>query len=452
MAMRRQDAPGRSGEAGFTIVEMVVALFVMVELILAVLLLFDFSNKLSRVQSNVADMQQSLRVSQYDTVRLIRMAGRGGLPVGPLTAVGPNANATATLQGIAVSVRDNVPAAATIAGAGTSEVVAGSDVLTVRGVFSYPIYQVLPNAGTFFVDPMAGTGWVKISATAPNATGVSGIPQHLEALVDAVLGKGNPPKPTLEPLLLVSPTNDAIYAVVELDPMTSDVSTPAVEVKIGFKFKNGLRTAAYNALSPGGAYPAALNSVSSVGILEEYRVYLRSVSNNPPAAAASAEDKAAALNPKLSRARTFPGSDDPYGPGTSLADNAANVGSLSLDVADDVTDLQVALGFDSDQAGGSISAGTATTLVDSGNANDDWLFNDATDLPVNNLATWNAADLYYIRLNTLVRTGRPDPKYTAPLVVEIEDSSYAASAFNVGKNLNFRRRLLQTVVDVRNLG
>ena len=76
--MRRQDAPG--GEAGFTIIEMVVALFVMVELILAVLLLFDFSNKLSRVQSNVADMQQSLRVSQYDTVRLVRMVGRGGLP------------------------------------------------------------------------------------------------------------------------------------------------------------------------------------------------------------------------------------------------------------------------------------------------------------------------------------------------------------------------------------
>ena len=42
------------------------------------MLLFDFTNKLSRVQTNVSEMQPSLRVSQYDTVRLIRMVGRGG--------------------------------------------------------------------------------------------------------------------------------------------------------------------------------------------------------------------------------------------------------------------------------------------------------------------------------------------------------------------------------------
>src|SRR5436305_423281 len=140
--MMRRTKRAASPAAGFTVVEMVVALVVMIELILAVLLLFDFSNKLSRVQSNVADMQQSLRVSQYDTVRLLRMVGRGGLPTGPLTALGADATATATLQGVSVSVRDNVPAAATIAGAGTPEVVAGTDVLTVRGVFSNPVYQI----------------------------------------------------------------------------------------------------------------------------------------------------------------------------------------------------------------------------------------------------------------------------------------------------------------------
>jgi hypothetical protein len=451
--MRRENVIGRRGEAGFTVIEMVVALFVMIELVLAVLLLFDFSNKLSRVQANVADMQQSLRVSQYDTVRLVRMVGRGGLPVGPLTALPADINANATLQGVAVSVRDNVPAGALIAGPNSPPVVTGSDVLTVRGVFSTPLYQVLPQVTSFTVNPVTGTGTIVIPATAPNnTTGISGgIPQPLDALVAAV--KGN----VLEALLLVSPIDDSIYAVVELSPATSDVTNPAVSVTIGFRYLGGVRTAAYNALDPGGVFPAAMNSVSQVGILEEYRIYLRSFSNNPPAGGATPEDKAAALNPKLSRARTFPGINDPYGPGNTAGYVASNASNLSLDLADDVTDLQVALGFDSDLPGTpaapqSISAGTATALVDTADSNDDWLFNSTTDSPIGNIANWSNGSLYYIRLNTFVRTDRPDSKYTAPLVIGIEDNSYATSAFNVGKNLMFRRRLLQTVIDVRNLG
>jgi len=40
----------RAASAGFTLVEVSIALFVTVEVIVAVLLLFDFSNRLSRVQ------------------------------------------------------------------------------------------------------------------------------------------------------------------------------------------------------------------------------------------------------------------------------------------------------------------------------------------------------------------------------------------------------------------
>jgi hypothetical protein len=448
MTMRRKKRA--ESEAGFTVVERMVALLVLVEIILAVLLLLDFSNKLSRVQGNVAAMQQSLRVAQYDTVRLLRRVGRGGLPIGPLTATGADAKAKTTLNGIALALRDNAVAGALIAGAGTPEVVAGTDVLTVRGIFSNPLYQVPSTAGTFILNALAGTGTIVIPARAPSATtGINGIPQPLDALLAAVRGN------LLEPLLLVSPIDDAVYAVAELNPTACDISNPTVSVTLGFRYTGGVRTAAYAALDPGGAFPAALNSVAAVGILEEYRIYVRSFSNNPPPAAASAADKAAALNPKLSRARTFPGTDDPYGPGTAAGYVAANAPSLSLDVADDVIDLQVALGFDSELPGNaaapqSISADTATTLVDTASNTDDWLYNSTADDPTVNLATWNSAVPYYIRLNTLVRTARPDPKYTAPLVVAIEDNDYAASPFNLGKNLRFRRRLLQTIVDLRN--
>jgi hypothetical protein len=449
--MRSERALGRRGESGFTLIEMLVALFVTVELILAVLLLFDFSNKLTRVQTNVTDMQQSLRVAQYDTVRFIRMLRRGGLPLGPMTAGAADANAAATLNGIGLAVRDNAVAGALIAGAGSPTVVTGSDVLIIRGAFSNPVYQVDsgdPNSlKVNFVGGLAGTGTVTIPATVPSGgSGIVGIPQHLDALIAAV-NSGTP-----EALLLVSPVNDSLYAVVELDPdpTKSNVKTPATGVTIAFKWMGGTRTNNYNALSPGGTYPPALTTVNNVSIVEEYRVYVRSVSNNPPAAAASAADKAAALNPKLSRARVFPNSDDAYGSGTP----AANAPSYSTDVADDVTDLQVALGFDSTLGAGLMRQKILSTvgIDDTGDNNDDWLFNSPADIPINNIAIWNAATLYYIRLSTLVRTDRPDPKYTAPAVIGIEDNSYTGSPFNTGKNLLFRRRILQTVVDVRNLG
>ncbi|HZF09743.1 MAG TPA: PilW family protein [Thermoanaerobaculia bacterium] len=451
--MRRNDMLPRRGEAGFTFIEMIVALFVMVEMILAILLLFDFTNKLSRVQTNVTDMQQSLRVSQYDTVRLVRMVGRGPLPIGPLTALPADATAAATLQGIALSVRDNVPAGAAISTvASAPTVVTGTDVLTVRGVFSNPLYQV---QSTFAYNPATGTGTITISAIAPNSsTGVNAVRQQLGALVTAVNSNVH------EALILVGSGVNSAYAVVELDPSGAgkDVSNPSSFVTIPFKTRGDPRAASFLALSPGGVYPAGFG-IASVGILEEYRIYVRSYTANPPAGGASAEDVAAALNSKLSRARMFPNTEEPWGagdPGTVVAANAAN---LQLDVADGVIDLQVALGFDSPLPGTviapqSISAGTATAVVDTADANDDWLFNAAADIPIApTLAIWNASDsLYYIRLSTLVRTDRADPKYTAPTVVAIEDNSYTSSPFNVGKNLLFRRRLLQTVIDLRNMG
>src|SRR4029078_5796271 len=70
------------GQRGFTLVEDTVSPIVTFVVLLGVLALFDFSNRLTRVQTNISDMQQSLPVAQPDSVRLIRMAGRGGLPVG----------------------------------------------------------------------------------------------------------------------------------------------------------------------------------------------------------------------------------------------------------------------------------------------------------------------------------------------------------------------------------
>src|SRR4051794_20634490 len=110
-AMKEIELKSVVRQRGFTLVEVTISLFVTVIVLLGVLALFDFSNKLSHVQTNISDMQQSLRVAQADAMRLIRMAGRGGLPVGVLPA------------GWAVAVRNNVADKSHIGGASSPEIV-----------------------------------------------------------------------------------------------------------------------------------------------------------------------------------------------------------------------------------------------------------------------------------------------------------------------------------------
>jgi type II secretory pathway pseudopilin PulG len=405
-------------QKGFTLVELAVSLFVTVSVILGVLMLFDFSNKLSRVQSNVTDMQQSLRGAQYDVTRLIRMAGRGGLPVGTL----PN--------GVALALRDNVPAGSRIGGGtDTPEVVPGSDVLTVRGVFTAPIYQIASaDPAAFRLDVQAGVpvgGTLRVRSSTP-----TGIPQDLRALREAVTE--NRP----EGLLLVSPQNGDLHAVVELDPAASDVSNPD-ELRIAFRITGGSHTADYARFSSAGpgTYPPDLTNAAFLGIVEEYRFYIRqdfAVDGNP----------ASDLTPKLSRARVYPGTEAPY---------EGEEANWRADVADNIVDLQVALGLDTPYAGGTLAANPAGGSIaeTADGEDDDWLLNGERAF---NPAFLANADLHYVRLNTLARTDRRDKEYQAAALVRIENRAFnASSPFNSREDRMFRRRLLRTVVDMRNL-
>lgn len=404
-------------QRGFTVIELLVSLFVTVVIILAVLALFDFTNRLARAQTNVADMQQSQRTAQYDSMRLIRMAGRGGLPMGNLPA------------GVAVGVRDNVAAGDRIGGAGTPEVLPTSDVLTVRGVFAAPLYQIAsadPNAYQLTLQagaPVGGT--LRIRNRTP-----TGIPQNLTYLKEAV-EKRRP-----EGLLIVSPLNSDVHAVVELDPAASDVSDDDQYV-IAFRIAGGQHTAAYAAFSSDGpgSFPANLTTAAFVGLLEEYRFYVRQEF-------AVRGDPASDLAAKLSRARVYPGTDSPW-------DGDAE--NWQADVADNIVDLQVALGLDTPNGGCTLKADeTNCSIAETADGEaDDWMLNGerAPD------PAFAGASLHYVRLSTLARTDRGDWRYQAPLLVRIENHAFApASPLNSIANRQFRRRHLRTVIDMRNLG
>lgn len=416
---------GRARQRGFTLIEMSISLFVTIVILLGVLALFDFSNKLSRVQTNISEMQQSLRVAQTDAVRMIRMAGRGGLPVGTL----PN--------GTAVAVANNVADGTHVADATSPEIVPGSDMLTIRGVLTSPIYQVdKNNPASFTLDskttPTRGTLHIKSSSP-------TNIPQDLTAIKDAITNK----RP--EALIMVSPLDAGVWAMVELDWAGSDITNPN-DFTVGFKISGGTHTTDYLKFSSQGpgVFPTDLTSVSFVGIVEEYRYYVRR-------AYAVTGDKTSDLMPKLTRARAYPGGTSPWN---------ADAANWQTDLADNVFDLQVALGVDTlaKGAGGACAAGTiAADPVNCGiyestdGENDDWMFNGEK---VTDPLVFANSDLYYVRLSTLVRTERRDNTYVAPTLVRVEDNTYTGLPidFNSTAQRMYRRRILRTVIDLRNLG
>lgn len=422
--IRRADIASRR-QAGFTLAELLVSLLVTTLLLVGVLTALDLNSRVAKVEGNVSDMQQSLRIAQNDMVRMIRMAGRGGLLIAdPLSSPVPG--------GIALGVRDNVPANQyMLDGEDDTLILEGTDVLTLRGVFSTPLYQVNPaDPAVLTLSPTNNP----TSGTITIQTPIRGIQQDLEPLKDRI--KENVP----DALLLVSPLDDSIYAVVQINPGGSTFD--ANSVTLAFDITGGTLAAQYQALSPGGTFPSALRNVIHAGLLEEYRFYVREEH-------AIAGDESSELTPKLARARFFPGSTQPY------KDDVSNV---RVDVADNILDLQVALGFDSGNGGrmgdDDNSIGDDDKILEAVNgAADDWLFNGESDSPDD--PTWQtnpSPPLHYVRLSTLARTDRRDHDYQAAEIGSIENRAYGSGdKQNERTERMFRRRLLQTVIDLRNL-
>ena len=421
-------------EAGFSLMEMIVTLAILIVVLLGVMALFDMAARISRVQVDVADVQQNLRAAQYDMVRMIRMAGRGAVPVqGPVNPAGPPwPDPDWTLpNGIGVSVQNNVADGTLIAGAGTPRVLRDTDIITVRGVISSAVCTVVDNSFVYDSTPGPQFGRGSLRVTNVARPGIP-VPQSLQALKRAVENR------VPEPLILVSPLDDAIYHIVELDPGASSIDAVvgvppndvATAMTIAFRASpaDGLRTAAYWDLS-GGSWDAPLVEVAAVGLVEEYRYWIQDVRD-------VVGDQTSQVSPRLVRSRFFPGTDVPHG-------GAAN---LAQPVADHVTDLQVALGIESGGA-------SPFEPEEDGTENDEWLYNHEDD--DDQLALWRNGQLYYIRVSTTTVAPRLDRDYLGPANDTLEDHAYAVpdpgTSSPATPDRRHRRRTLRTVIDLRNL-
>ncbi len=139
-----------------------------------------------------------------------------------------------------------------------------------------------------------------------------------------------------------------------------------------------------------------------------------------------------------------------------------------LDLADNILDLQVALGYDSilgaapsDQNGDGFTNEDDVLLTESDSGqDDDWLFNSDQDDPNEApfVPPWDTdpltgtppqPELYYVRLTTLARVQVPDRTYDSLLIRRIENRD--VDPLNVLDERRYRRQLMQTTIDLRNL-
>ena len=143
-------------ERGFSLVETLVSLVIMIVVMVAALEMFDRSNRMTKVETSVSDAQQNGRYASYQLIREARMAGAGGVPasignvqLGVTLSIGSSSyhSATATRH-----LTNDVNAGGTAVFLGGHHIRKGTDVLHIRGVISTPIFDL----GTSSYD--AGTG------------------------------------------------------------------------------------------------------------------------------------------------------------------------------------------------------------------------------------------------------------------------------------------------------
>ena len=271
--------PPNSRQAGFSLIELLIGMVIAIEILVAALTVFDVHNRMARVQIQITDMQQSLRVAQYDMVRTTRMAGRGGLPAD--FRVDNDDISVPWLRGLAVEVarQRRSKAATTRSRSGIDEPVAspGTDILTVRGCLSGLLFQMDPSESR--------------PTSPPRRSRPQGPAERPFAGARAAARR----RASRRPMLLQSSVSRGQYVVAEVDGVAGNANDVTLTITFA------------STLSPPNPLVVALPADFVPGFvcaLEEYRYYVR------PRDPDANDDRP--IKPRLARARMIPGTELPH--------------------------------------------------------------------------------------------------------------------------------------------
>ncbi len=436
---------------GFSLMELVVTMGVLAVVTMAGLTLVDTSQKVTHSQTGIAELQNNQRVAQQELVRMLAMAGIGGLSEGIEPSLGGPGTSGVFPDGLALALANNVAADSHVGDPSTPQVVEGSDVLTLRGVFHTPALLIAPQ------QPLALDGDGRVSLTVSSTVDI-GVSQDLEKLrhqLELAIAAGDQ-RP--EAFIVRDRYNPGAFAVLELEPAATDPGDPGdPELTVGlilssdssnqqFADEYGRMILGTTLLQGAGGDQVTLpdgtevqlpGGVGTIGLHEEHRYYAREeweVSGNPIGRPA----------PALSRIRFYPGTGVMHPEG-------------SIDISDDVIDLQVALGVDLPPVDGRIADG-----IDAGGVAVTWdldevLYNHPDDddglspLPGSRVWAVPEAKIAFARVTTVVQAARPDRSFEGDALGVFEDHDLADSIFNQDANRKVRKHSLRTYVELRNL-
>ncbi len=125
---------------GFTLIEMIIVVFLLAIAMLGILAVFDASARINKSEQEVADAQGAVRYGIYQMTRAVRMAGSGGLFVTQAVLNAADPQLGGVVEGTAGRGYDNVlNATVTDLNGNLLPVRDGTDMIEVRGVINSPL-------------------------------------------------------------------------------------------------------------------------------------------------------------------------------------------------------------------------------------------------------------------------------------------------------------------------
>jgi prepilin-type N-terminal cleavage/methylation domain-containing protein len=364
MRRTRSNTALNRNDSGFSIIELVVTLAIVVIVIVAMSTLFDRSARISKVETSVTETQQSARYGSYQIVREARMAGAGGYPAsiadgGNFRQLAVSLNLGSSHWGTSTNFDSNningtsdvVCIGAACANPGAHHIRAGTDILHIRGVLLNSVYDLGSGGWTPPAGGGATTGTLviqpctKYTDPAAPATPSSTFPCAPNGANDMSLfpTAAGSPKPSVGRLFVITDllgnvgvgkiTDAVAVTVTTSGAFTGTRATLTIDVG-----NSGTPESAYwQTLSPNGIFPSGLTTPSRGGVLDD-RVFF--IDDGP--------DKAQDCNP--TNAALSPGPCHPQLAVADWADGDTAAAPFSTatvtPIADDVEDLQVAYGVD----------------------------------------------------------------------------------------------------------
>ena len=450
----------RSAASGFSLAELLAAMFLLSIAFVGILAVFDASNRINKSEQQVADAQGNVRYGVYQMTRIIRMAGSGGLFLTQAVLNRPDPDLTG-IHGIArcndvpssCSGYDNVPDGVTVdAVVGAAVPVRpGTDMIEVRGVLFSPLvsFDLSTGCGTC-------TGVSTLDTKA--ITGMNEIGQHVNddpsrpqfAAIDLYTSGA-----TTSPMYVIVSANDDIhggcsapfgaqqfaqpsYNVGRIDRQTKLVASGTFGA-VDFTDAKAIELNNENPYD-GGTAAVSITNVRRAGVLDDVIYFVR---NDPPLN----------LHPSLVQ-------------GIRRGDKFD-----ITTIADDVEDMQISYGVDlnGDDAvtRPGAPAGRDTDLnTSTAKDQDEWAPNVADEktwatiqfqadpnpgtfqhpgLP----AAAHCPRLHGVMIALVARSKDPDPTYSAP-------TAFGLVAMNaptpVATTARYRRRVQTLRINLRNYG